>query len=155
MAPLRDPCCTPDPDPLALADTLLRRTGHALATGDFARFQPCFHLPQWIETPLGRRLIETAEDMRRAFDAVRAHFRDSGITLLDRRVVRGARLAPDLIEAVHRTRLTHACGAARAPFEVVVHYRRVSGIWRIAGNRYDFCDAPAHTAALMVAGRPA
>jgi hypothetical protein len=141
------------PEPRALAEQFLRRTGAALDSGDFDAFAACFALPQQMDTFAGRRLLETRDDLSAVFDAVRAHFARSGVTDLVRRCVHAAWIGPDEIEGMHETRLLAGTQLLQAPFPVLTRMRRIDGVWKIVASGYAISDSPRHNAALTAAGR--
>ncbi|MFC6760525.1 hypothetical protein ACFQFQ_15115 [Sulfitobacter porphyrae] len=88
-----------------IAEYLLRRTGVALMCGDFDAFAPCFILPQHLETIEGRRFVTDRETLHQIFRAVRANYRERGVTRVVRHCVEAKFKSKNLVESLHEARI--------------------------------------------------
>lgn len=132
-----------------IAEDLLYITGQALFGRATQAVEACFDIPQMLETQSGKRLIESAEDIRKVFEDVRAYFSRNGITDIVRTVVSAEFLAPTMIGATHVSQLMLPDGTPfRAPYPTYSILRLNCGKWRIASSIYAIIDCPEHASAL-------
>ena len=136
------------PKPSDISEDLLRRSGNALFNGDFELFASCFALPQEMETPEGRKLVESMADLRAVFDGVRDYFRGAGVTKMERRSISARYAAEDRIEATHLSRLIGGGRAIQSPYPVFSVLLKRDGEWRVSDSKYAISDSPAHRRAL-------
>ena len=100
--------------PRAIAARLLEDTGCGLMEDQFNLFRKCFALPTRIETFEAHHVLETEEDLRGLFDAVRHYHASLGITHLDRRILEAERSGPGRISYTHETRMLNKAYIVRA-----------------------------------------
>jgi len=132
-----------------VSEMLLARTGDAMMDGDFGTFFDCFCLPYELETVDGARSLQTAEDMRATFTAVRAHLTKNRVTLMARHCVSADFRTADEVAATHETRLISKDILVQAPFPAFsVLRRQPSGAWKIASTSYMIADSDELNAAL-------
>ncbi len=132
-----------------IAEELLYRTSRSLTSDDLTSVADCFILPQYIETQLGSRLIETEDAVRQVFSSVRKYFVENDVTDIVRTVISAEFLSPDTVGSTHVSRLMRGDGGLfRAPYPVYSIIRRVDGDWKIASSSYAILDAPEHNKAL-------
>lgn len=132
-----------------IADDLLFRTGRAFDFDDPVDVSDCFILPQYVETQLGSRLIESEEEVRNSFASVRKYYLDNDVADVVRTVVSAEFLDPDTIGSTHVSRLLRPGGVLfRAPFPTYSIIRRTKKGWKIASCSYAILDAPDHNRAL-------
>jgi hypothetical protein len=85
-----------------IAEYLLRRTGVALMSGDFDAFAPCFILPQHLETIEGAVFVTDRETLHQIFRAVRANYRERGVTRVVRHCLEAKFKSKNLVESCTR-----------------------------------------------------
>jgi len=132
-----------------ISEDLLERSGASLVQGDFETFADCFLLPQDMETFEGRRSIETRDQMREIFEAVRQFHQRSGVTELVRHCVEAEFRTEDIVEATHESRLVAGERLIQRPYPVFSVLKRVDGVWRVASSQYAIVDAPGLNQALI------
>jgi len=121
---------------VAVSDGLLVETRQAYADDDFEAFLACFHLPQIISTFDQTRRLDTPEDLRAVFDAMRRHHREIGAIDIKRRTISARFHAPDVVEA------TSVSSFLLSDFtqteETAVHnwLRYVDHRWKISDSSY-------------------
>ena len=137
-----------------VSEYLLQQTGTAFSQNDEDAFIQHFSLPNEIETFEGRKKINTPEDLRKVFRAVKAHYDKTGVTDVVRHCVEAAFIDETTVVATHETRLI--CGAmiTRAPFPVLSVLKFNGTAWQIESSKYAIEDHHAHNKALMSAGTP-
>ena len=116
----------------------------------FDDFVDAFTLPTIVETFEGRRALETAQDVREAFDGVCAHYQALGATDLVRHVVAAQFDGEDTIRATHECRVLCGTQLAQTPFAVYSKIVRDGGDWKIAESIYILDGAPKYTRALSI-----
>jgi len=131
-----------------IAETLLRETGDAIVSGDFAKFEACFRLPQYVETEIGRRLVSTPEELREVYERVRWHYRVKRVTSLERHCISSAFLNPTTILSTHETHLWSGTSLVQDPYRVLSEISLTDGTWQISGCGYDIADSQSHNRAL-------
>lgn len=132
-----------------IADELLYRTGKPFKSDDYAEVADCFILPQYLETLIGSRLIESKDAVLQVFASVRQYYKENGVCDVVRTVVSAEFFAPDILGSTHVSRLMRANGELfRAPYPVYSIIRRVGEDWKIASTSYAILDAPEHNRAL-------
>lgn len=137
-----------------IVEDLLYETGRALS-GEIHEIGDLFEVPQIMETPEGKRLVETEDDARRVLAGVRAYFEESGVTDIVRTVISAEFLSPDLIGSSHVTQLLREGGEPfRAPYPVYTITRRSQGLWRVSASIIAIMDCAKHVAALTGPIRP-
>ncbi|MGP6089528.1 hypothetical protein [Antarctobacter jejuensis] len=122
----------------AVASGLLEATGATLRSGDFDAFARCFHLPNTLATIGGIRRLSNQQEMKQAFDEIRAHYDALDLGLLDRWIAAALFDGPDLIRSCHVTRFIDRGGAVTRPTVAALGRleRRDGGDWRISGTQY-------------------
>ncbi|SEM75177.1 hypothetical protein SAMN05216227_100236 [Pseudorhodobacter antarcticus] len=130
-----------------VAEYSLEQTGIGLMSGDFDLFAPHFLLPQYVKTFDGKRLLQTREDVRSVFDAVRAHFNKLQVTLLSRTCISAEFQDADTVFSTHETRLIARDVMVQQPYPVFSVLRRVGGVWLVADSEYAIVEAPWHSKA--------
>ncbi|MEL7211591.1 MAG: hypothetical protein AAGK92_02945 [Pseudomonadota bacterium] len=128
--------------PKDISNDLLERTGAAMLSGDFDAFADCFELPQEMDTFHGRNLVETREDLRAIFDAVRQYYRSMGVTGMARHCVEAAYVDPDTVQATHQSRLLAGAELVLTPYPALSVLKQRGGVWRVASCQYAISDAP-------------
>ena len=108
-----------------IAEELLYRTGNTLVAEDLGQVAQCFFVPQYIDTLLGSRLIETYESVVEALESVRQYYRKNGVVDVVRTVVTAEFLDADTIGSTHVSRLIRSEGELfRAPYPAYSILRR-------------------------------
>lgn len=133
-----------------IAEDLLYRTGNTLFATDIGKIADCFIVPQYMETLLGSRLIESKEAVEQVILSVRQYLVENGVVDPVRTVVSAEFLDSDTVGSTHVSRLMRADGELfRAPYPVYSIIRRVGqDDWKIASTSYVILDAPEHNRAL-------
>jgi hypothetical protein len=140
-------------DPRAIAEQLLAESGAALMTRDFPRFRVLFELPHRVETYARHSVIRTEDDMRRVFDGVCGHLRETGIEKMVR-VVLDARFRGDgRMEYTHETHLLQSGFWAEAPCTAYSVVLRRGDAWRVAESCYAVASGTIHGRALHANAR--
>lgn len=132
-----------------IAEELLYRTGRIYLTGNLEHGIDYFEFPHSIETQDGNRVVETVDDFRTVFEAVRRYFKENGITDVVRTVVSAEFIERNLIGSTHVTRLMREDQLFRAPYPAYSLLRQSGGTWRIAHSVFAIVDSPEHNAALL------
>ncbi|WP_300033833.1 hypothetical protein [uncultured Roseobacter sp.] len=138
-----------------VSEHLLELTGGALMAGDFELFLTCFQLPYRLETFEGNRVLNTSEDLRVVFDAVRAHYNKCGVTQMFRHCVEARFRDPATIAATHETRLISGTVITQEPFAVYSILEHTGEKWVITSSSYAIGDREDHNSALLGAGTSA
>ena len=133
---------TSSEDPRQIADFLLQETGMASQTGDFSRFQICFHLPNAVETMDGKRVIRSALEMRNLFERVRAYHQQHGVTDVVRRIVTAQFQDAATIHAIHESRLLSGAIQVHDVYQCFSELRRFDDRWKIVSSQYAIADSP-------------
>ena len=137
-----------------VANDLLFRTGKMLETGEAHWIEDCFHLPQTVETSVGKRRLFSEACVIDVFESVRKFYETEKITSIVRTVTTAERLAPDLIGSVHVAKLLKVGGEPyRAPFPVYSLIRKIHDRWKIASTLYAILDSSEHNH--LLCARPA
>ena len=136
-------------DPKAVSESLLEKTGAAYKSGDAESVVQCFLLPQEMGTFEGRRLMETPEQLRDTFEAVRLYHRRLGVTQMVRHCLVAEYKDADTIEATHESRLLSGQRLVQRPYPAFSVLKRIGGVWKIASSQYAITDAPFLSDALM------
>lgn len=132
-----------------IVEELLYRTSKALKSDDSKGVETCFVIPQYMETLLGSRLIESEEALLQVFASVRKYFKENCVTDVVRTVVSAEFLDADTVGATHVSRLIQRDGELfRSPYPVYSIIRRVDSGWKVASTSYAILDAPEHNKAL-------
>jgi len=133
----------------AITTELLNRSGRAFVNGDFDAFLSCISLPYRLETFDGKRLVETEDQLRDVFEAVRMHHRKTSVTEMNRHVVEALFRDQDTILATFETRLLHKNILTQAPYPVFAVIVRENGAWKTNNMTVAVEDSAAHNALLM------
>lgn len=136
-----------------VSEYLLKRTEQAFLTDDFAEFEACLTLPYTIETFEGRRVLNTSEELRSLFAAVRGHHRKNGVTAMARHVIEAAFKDPETVEATFETRLLNGTVLTQKPYPVFSVLKYIDGEWRASSMTFAIGDSPSHNAALLDQGK--
>ncbi|MEO9823691.1 MAG: hypothetical protein ABJF50_04635 [Paracoccaceae bacterium] len=132
-----------------IAEELLYRTGNTLVANDIGKIADCFIVPQYMETLLGSRLIESKEAVEQVIISIRQYLTDNDLVDPVRTVVSAEFLDGDTVGSTHVSRLIRTDGELfRAPYPVYSIIRRVGDDWKIASSSYAILDAPDHNRAL-------
>ena len=135
-------------DIITIANDLLERSGHGMMAGDFDLFAGCFHLPQYFETFSGPQCVETLQDLRALFDAVRDYYESIGVESLIRRVIHAEWKEPDTFEYVHEARLMRGTTVLQEPYPVFSTVKLTDDGWKVVGASYAIVGSPRHEKAL-------
>lgn len=128
-----------------VAEYLLRRTGVALMGGDFDAFAPCFILPQHIETIEGRRFVTDRETLYQIFSAVRANYRERGVTRVDRYCMQADFKSENRIESLHEARVYRGEELLQPPYQAFSRLERKEGeCWKVAYSLYAITQTEDH-----------
>lgn len=128
-----------------VTNDLLFRTGKMLETGEAQWIEDCFHLPQTVETFVGKRRLFSEACVIDVFESVRKFYETEKVTSIARAVITAERLAPDLIGSIHVAKLLKDGGQTyRAPFPVYSLIRKVHDRWKIASTLYAILDSSEH-----------
>ena len=119
-----------------IAEDLLEITGRAIMTRDFDSFRSSFHLPQNIQTMGQSIYVETAEDLRRAFDQMCNHLEAIGVTDLVRFVAAAAYQSPDRITSTHVADLLRDGKRLQDPYPAFSVLERFDDAWKITSCEY-------------------
>lgn len=139
-----------------IASDLLHETGDAMTCGDFSRFSECFLLPQKLETPAGRRTIQTEQELRRTFDTVRALHERNRISHVVRHCVEAAFRDEATIVSTYETRIvTHDLLLKGRPFPALSILKHTANRWKVAYTKYEVLDSPDLMSALTSQSDPA
>ena len=137
-----------------VANDLLFRTGKMLETGEAHWIKDCFHLPQTVETSVGKRRLLSEACVIDVFESVRKFYEAEKITSIARAVITAERLAPDLIGSVHVAKLIKDDGETyRAPYPVYSLIRKIHDRWKISSTLYAILDSSEHNH--LLCARPA
>ena len=117
--------------------------------GDFDAFESCFSRPVVMETLEEKLLLQTREDVRRTFDAVRRFRAQNGVIGALRENVSAEFVDAQTIATTHVTRMLTAQNTTFGqPYIAYSLVRNVGGIWRIHFCQYAVDDLPQLNAAL-------
>ena len=119
-----------------VSQALLNLTGQALIEGDFDAFALVFHTPQHMATMAGPIYMETAEDMRRAFDEMHKHLQGIGATDLIRKCVAAEFKSPTRIEATHTSEVLKGGQRLNGPYPSFSVLEKIDGHWKVTGGEY-------------------
>ena len=119
-----------------VSEMLLELTGTALLSNNFSLFRQCFHLPHVIETPDGKKVLRTREDMEAVFDRVVEDYRRKRITRLVR-ICEVAEFKSDTcITATHITHMMAGDTRVTDPFPVLSVLEFIDGRWQGTSSQY-------------------
>ena len=127
-----------------IAEDLLERTGNAMAAGHFDTFEECFAYPTVIESFTGQQSIESAQELKELFDALRAHYKTQGVTDIDRKCLSADTKGPDTIYTTHETRILRDTTLIQPPYPAFSIAKLIDDNWKIVFSSYAVCDAPVH-----------
>ncbi|SFS15590.1 hypothetical protein [Yoonia litorea] len=115
---------------------VLEVTGEALLSGDFEMFASVFQVPQTIVTLDQRISVATLDDLRRVFEGVHAHYVETGVVELDRKVVEAAYLSPTKVVSTHTTVTrspTHGETVRQPVFSTI---EKIGTTWKVTSGEY-------------------
>ncbi|MEO1550107.1 MAG: hypothetical protein AAFR93_06700 [Pseudomonadota bacterium] len=147
--PLACARATPPVTAREVSEHLLHRTGEAMLSGDFEAFMACFQLPLEIETFTGRRVVETADDLRQTSLAVHAYYQTKGVTELFRVCIDASFRDPDTVVATHIARPLKGDVPVQEAYPVLSILTRTDHGWKIAQSQYAVEGEPLLAKALM------
>lgn len=128
---------------------LLERTGAGLMSGDVSGFLSCFHVPCFVETFDGKRLLNSKLDIEDVYNSVRDYYRAHNVTDLIRECISAEFKTHETIYNTHITRLMRDDEVLfRRPFPVFSILRLLDDGWKITYSQYAIEDAPKHNKAL-------
>ena len=125
-----------------VAEGLLARTRDALMAGDADAFCACFALPHRIELFDSTNLIETPEDLKAVFFAMRGFLLRHGITEMVRHCIEAEFVDEDTISSTHMSRLLRGHELMQPPYPVYSIVKRIEGAWLIAHGKYAVANSP-------------
>jgi ketosteroid isomerase-like protein len=131
-----------------IVEAILEVTGGALMSGDFDTLAAVFHVPQTIATMAGPIHMETADDLRRAFDGTHQYFKDLGVTEIIRECVAAKYTSPTRIECTHVTELVKNGERLNDPYPVFSVLEKVDGGWKVTRGEYALEATNGHALAL-------
>lgn len=131
-----------------IAEDLLARSGHGLITGDFDVFCECFALPTAMETFEGRRVINTRDELKTAYNTVCAYYEKVGTTELVRHIVDAEFRNPTSIVSTHQAKIVADAELVQQPYDVLSVIELIDGAWRIRHSEYAIVDSEEHNTAL-------
>lgn len=132
-----------------IAEDVLYKAGKVLAEGRVEDIGAHFEVPQIVETPAGKRLVETEADLCQIFASQRDYLTANGITDIVRTVISSEFLAIGVIGSTHVSQLMRADGSPfRAPYPSYSIIRKSNGCWRMSSRIHAIFDNPEHVAAL-------
>lgn len=132
-----------------IAEDLLARTGDAMDRGDFDSFERCFSRPVIMETLDEKLLLQTREDMRRTFDAVRKFRRENGVIKALRENISAEFIDENTITTTHVSRMMGSDNTAFGqPYVAHSLARRSGDTWLIHFCQYAAVGIPQLNAAL-------
>lgn len=119
-----------------VSEMLLKQTGDALLSNDFALFAQCFHLPHTIETGDNKRVLKTFAEMRAVFDSVVGDYARKRVTDLVR-ITEVAEFRSDTrIEAAHMTHMMSGDQRVTDPFPCFSVLEFIDDCWRSTASQY-------------------
>jgi len=124
------------PNPRAIHQEVLDRTGQAYFEDDFDTFAQYFLLPQDVATFDGTRHLKDRSDLEDLFRSMRAFMLAKGGTRLERWNVAAEFDDPETLRAIHESRLMNAyevIGNGHAAFSIL---RFSEGRWQVAYSQY-------------------
>ncbi|PJI84957.1 hypothetical protein BC777_2951 [Yoonia maricola] len=119
-----------------VSQALLDITGDALMKGDFDAFASVFHTPQHMATMAGPIYMETAEDMRRAFDEMHKHLQGIGATHMVRRCVVAEYKTPTRVEATHTSEVLKDGKRLSGPYPGFSVLEKIDDKWKVTASEY-------------------
>ena len=131
-----------------IGQDLLDRTGEGLMTGNWDTFIACFGFPHRIDTFEGTQILQSADDMRPRFDAVRATHKADHVTDLIRHTVAVDWVDDKTIHHTHQSRPLSGSTLVLAPYTVFSIFEKQAGRWLITSSQYAICNADDLNAAL-------
>ena len=136
-----------------IASAILEITGTALMNGDFDAFAAVFHTPQMMATMTGPVHMETVEDMRRAFDEMHRHFKETGVTDMIREVVAADYTSDTRIESTHVSEVLRNGKRQAQPYPVFSVIEKIDGTWKVTASEYALEDSNGQARAIQQADK--
>lgn len=143
----------PDWHAFEIAQDLLDRSGKAYFDNDFDVFCSCFVIPQEFETFAGKRVIQTADELRDLFNGMLKYFDDNNIKDLHRRVIAARFLSPETIQSTHEAQFITDNALIGAPYAAMSILRKERDVWKVAEASYALLRDPGHELVFNV-GKP-
>ena len=114
-----------------------------MQAGNFDAFLECFSVPLIMETFEGKCLLQTREDIKSVFDAMRAFRVDNAISRFVRENVAATFTDPDTLAATHVSRMLKDGDILFGrPYPAYSLFNRVGDAWKIHYCQYAI-DEPA------------
>lgn len=135
-----------------IAERILEATRRGLMENRFDMFRACIAIPTRIETFEASRQIETEEELREVFEAVRRYHASRRVTHLDRRCVEADFSGPGRISFTYETRLLEGPRLVQEPYPVMSDAVLDAGRWKVVRSSYAIVDQPQHIKALIGRG---
>ena len=132
----------------SIGQMLLDRTGEGLMTGNWGLFISCFGFPHRMETFEGKDILQSPDDMRPRFDAVRATHKADNVTDLIRHTVSAGWVDDTTIHHTHQSRPLAGTTLVLTPYTVFSVFERLAGRWLITSSQYAVANADNLNAAL-------
>ena len=142
-----------DPNPEAISQDLLDRSGKAYLDGDADAFVACFAFPHRIITFDAVRVVPDEQTLRDVFMRLRRHFQSQGLTDIVRPCIQATFINHDTIQATHESRYLAGTRLIQRPSVGLSTIRRYGEVWRVVDGQYAIQDAPDHIRALMDPGK--
>ena len=133
---------------IAIGTDLLDRTGEGLKTGNWEQFISCFGFPHRLDTFEGSYIVQTPEDMRSRFDAVRATHKADCVTDLLRHTIAADWVDDTTIHHTHQSRPLSGTTLMLAPYTVFSVFEYRAGRWLVTSSQYAISNADELNAAL-------
>ena len=131
-----------------MAQSSLDRTGEALMTRDFDLFARFYDVPYTIATESGIAYRATRDELRAGFEDAADHYRDSGVTRMDREVefLVGEQ---NSLRFSYLTRLMAGDRLIRAAYPNIATMKKRDGVWKTVATEHIVSDSDAFTGALL------
>jgi hypothetical protein len=137
-----------------VSEFLLDVTGRGLLQRDFELFASAFHLPHPVSTMDDRFVLQTRDDLRRAFDSTCDHHKDAGVTDMVRYCEAAAFKSPTCVEATHVAQLMRGSEPLQDPYPVFSVLQKIEGAWKIMSSDYAMDSTTGRAKALKAGASP-
>ncbi|WP_458791063.1 hypothetical protein [Yoonia sp. MH D7] len=127
---------TSNPIARKIGNNMLKETGAAIMTKDFARFAKSFSLPHMLTTFDAKGIIETEAELEHIFDANHAYFTALNVTDIVRVCTSADFDGPDTVKAMHVTQLMSGTQRVKDPYPAFAIITRTGGVWRFSKSDY-------------------
>lgn len=124
---------------------MLEHTAEALFSGDFEAYLAVTALPFRTESFDGIVTLDTVDDLRAAFDAVRRDLSRNGVTDLSRNVLAAEFNGPDEIRYSYTTRMLSGTILLERDYPNLAILRRIDGQWKLSSAQHAITGAAEHT----------